>query len=327
MPEELTEDAFETEPTPAADNLITEPASRPVDNQGQASDQSPQADPNAVRTTVQTEQVQYYKPEEMRSLKLEELNSAKIPPEMKPWYDSMRSAQTKSSQELAAQRKQFNEQQQQFQEWQRQSQVQQNPREAAYRAYLQNPQAFIDALHQQIDSLDIVDPLDEAKYQESRKTIRSLERMRDQFVLKAQQESEYNRNLSSIESQTNLEILKDVPDYEKKAPKLRDFAETKLKVSKDLVNLLIDPKVFGKHTPEIVRAINIMYDIVNVGEKIKEKDNKIPNRLESPGSGLPENKDAKMSNILDGLKKSNSTDNIAQVLSKRRQLLQKQQGG
>lgn len=323
MDGELTEGAFEPEPKTAVDNLAKEPASEAVDNQTQTPDATPKVDPNVDRTTAQGEK-QYYKPEEMRSLKLEELDSSRIPLEMKPWYDSMRSAQTKSSQELATQRKQLEEQSRQFQDWQRQNQVQQNPREAAYKAYLQNPQAFINALHQQIDSLDATDPLDETKYPEARKTIRALEKMKDEFVLRGQYESEYNRNLTSIEAQTNLDILKDVPDYEKKAPKLREFAESKLKVSNDLVNLLINPKVFGKYTPEIVRAINIMYDIVNVEKKIKGKE---PNKIESPGSGFSENKDAKMRDVLGELKKSDSVDNIAQVLSKRRQLLQKQQGG
>lgn len=324
MDKELTVDDLKSEPTVAADNLAQEPAGDDVDNQGKTSP-TQSADPDESRTTADDGRVQFYKPEEMRELKLEELNSARIPPEMKPWYDSMRAAQTKSSQELAAQRKQFQEQQQQFQEWQKQNQSQQDPREAAYKAYLQNPQNFLDALHQQIDSLEAIDPLDEAKYHEARKTIRSLEKMKDQFVLRAQQEAEYYRNLSRIEAQTNVEILKDVPDYEKKAPKLRKFAETELKVSSNLVDLLLNPKIFGKHTPEIVRAVNIMYDIVNVGNKIKGKDN--PNRLEAPGSGFHENNEAKMNVILDGLKKSTSTDNIAQVLSKRRQLLQKQKGG
>lgn len=297
-------DTITTEPEMKTDNYASEPVDIQDNQQIEATETS--ADSTAVNaegtTTDATETNQHYEPEEMRNMCLEDIDINRIPPELKKHYNSMRAAHTKAFQALAEERRQLDQMRQQ------QPAQQLDAKELAYRSYMNNPLNFLDGINREIMKLRGADPLDD-DYRHMQGQATLLENLRSEFEVRARSETDRNRNYQEFNNRLNVEIMKAVPEFDKKAPALQKFAKETLGMSNNLISACTDINRMGMFVPEILGVINKMYTILNVDKKIR--DGSSPPRGVPPGRGNIKMQDGEVARLEKKAQESGSTADIA----------------
>jgi len=162
-----------------------------------------------------------------------------------------------------------------------------DPREALFNRYIHDPAGVVVEINAEIEKLEGVDPTD-AQFPTSRRTIARLQALKDDFSVKRQNALEHGKQVENIVATTQAEIVKAIPDFETKAPKLTEFALS-AGITLDEVKALTDPTVVGPMALKITKAINFFYDKLNApvsAEKKVKKDAPAPLQRGAAGTIL-----------------------------------------
>jgi len=160
----------------------------------------------------------------------------------------------------------------------------QDPKEKLFRRYVQAPAQVVSEINAEIEALEQVDPTD-ANYLKSRRTIAQLHSLKDEFSLKRQSFIDSARSQEVTYAKAQAELLESIPDFDKKAPKLTEFAR-EMGLTTEEIQAISDPTLFGPLAVKLTRALNNAYDRINAGKAADKKvDKGAPAPLTRPGSG------------------------------------------
>ena len=295
MSDELHIDAGAEPSKPAGNQPQAEPVGE-QGNQGIVSTETSRADSTDVSrgTTTPDEGVLEYTPEELSKLALEQVDIARVPENARAFYEKgqkekkeLQADYTRKSQELAEMKK---------------SQAQQlpptkDPMERINRAYQANNEAemgrvfgeynqAISQINEALLNEEAKDPFS-PKIVEMKKVLFRLDKeskLLQGHVYNLKQQTTFIDNLNR---DSRAEIVKEVPDFEKKDPEYYRFSKAELGLDDDTIHSMTDAvawtQVFqsrgypnaaemGKRIPAmIMKAVGKMYDRFNVGKEVQTK--------------------------------------------------------
>lgn len=127
--------------------------------------------------------------------------------------------------------------------------------------------------------LDGVDALDAVKH------IEELRSVKDNLLLRGINQSRKMGELNRISAEAQGEVLRAIPDFDKKEPILTDFAIKELGYSIEDIRFLTDPTNTGKYASKFIMQINKTYEIANAQKTAALKQVKIPPKQEAAGTG------------------------------------------
>ena len=337
MPEELTIDAVTEPSAPAGNQSQTEPAGN-QDNRTPVSTETTPGDSTQGTTQTDAGEAAEYTEEELDSIALEQMDINRVPEDRRDVYGKVikekkawQADYTRKYQEIA----EFKKQQAQ------QLPPTKDPMERLNRAYQAGNQSemgrvfgeynqAISQVREAILNEKAVDPFSPR--------IAELEKV--EFRLdkesKILQGHVYNLNqntqfIDKLTSDSEMEILKEVPDFKKKDPEFYKFARTELELDDNIIHGMTDAvawtQIFasrgypnavemGKKVPAVImKAISKMYDRYNVGRRIETKI-KEPVPLARGGMGGGTNRQGKNADALfDTAKRTGTTEDFAAYLA------------
>jgi hypothetical protein len=218
-----------------------------------------------------------YTPDELEALLQSEgeIDTSRLSPEGKLLMKSFQRGFDQKFQQLAELRKRLEGQVQQRQP---------NKWEALVNEYMQNPAQVNAEIMSHIKRLVAIDPTD-PNYAEAQRKIVELQEVKDRLVLERQERLEGMRRQELLYATAKREILEAIPDFERKAPKLTEFA-VGLGLSNEEIETITDPTKFGPLAVKLTKVLNKVYDKLNASQTAEGKVKKdAPTPLVRAGSG------------------------------------------
>lgn len=216
-----------------------------------------------------------YTPEEVTELlnSGEKLDTDRLTPEGKLLEKSFQRGLTRKFEELAEKTRLLETEKQRVSD----------PKEQVYQQYIADPMGVTARINTEIEKFADVPPSSE-HFAEAQKAIIRLQSFKEDLSMRRQQATEMGRNLEVLVKSSNMELQRDIPDFNQKRDKLTNYA-MELGLDIDEIQFLTDPvKVRGLAT-KITKIINGLYDKSQAAKTAEQKlVRKTPERLAGGGS-------------------------------------------
>jgi len=275
--DDLTPEMLESVEVETDNQAFTE---QPLDDSSALEEGSVEKTPTQeVSEEIQQKETFYTSEEIAELLKSDkEVDTSRLSDEGKLLMKSFQKGLTSKMQALAEDRKKIEEARQRMETENIQKN---NPREFLYRQFLNNPQGVVRDINSEIDRLEADDPYNE----ENRKQLSQLRWMKDEFILRKDNESTLTRHQEITIAKANTEILSAIPDFQAKAPQLVEFGK-QYGLTEKTIQVLSDPTIVGGVAVEVIKALNNMHTALSAGKTAEKKLNKqAPPKLGRAGSG------------------------------------------
>lgn len=120
---------------------------------------------------------------------------------------------------------------------------------------------------------------------EALKQIEELRSVRDGLLTRSMSQQKKASQTSALAAQAQAEVLRAVPDFQKKEGALTEFAIKELGYSFDDIRFLTDVSNTGKYASQFVIQVNKMYEMAKAKSTVETKVVKTPMRQEGAGTG------------------------------------------
>lgn len=212
-----------------------------------------------------------YTPEEMRNLDPTQIDRKRIPPEMMPFYDSMRSGFDRKMGEMT----QKPPEQQLLQP----PQGNLTPEQQLLQAYMQDADGVLRDIDAQIAKFEAEgDPFN----------VNRLTNMKFNLQNQAMRIRDHESRMDRIVSDTRSATLEAIPDFDNKVEELTHFAVNDLQIPMQIVQALTDPRIVGKDVVVAIRkAVNTAHARFTAGQTAVTKQHVDAPSGESPNPTPP----------------------------------------
>jgi len=227
---------------------------------------------------------QPYTPEELRELinSGATLDTSRLSLEGQALMKSFQAGYNSKFQEIAEMRKQL--------EAERTAQL--SPKERIFQSYMQNPAQIVSEINAEIEKLEAVNPYDDG-YTQARQNIAKLNALKDDLAYRRQSHMDQQMRVGSVVQEVKTEIVKAIPDFEKRQPALTKLAQ-EIGFSMKEISTLTDPRIVGPLAATVTKALNTVYEklnAINSAEKKEKKDAPAPLARAGAGGDTSQGKD------------------------------------
>jgi hypothetical protein len=138
-----------------------------------------------------------------------------------------------------------------------------------FERYVRDPGGVVAEINAEIENQEGVDPTD-ANYPGARRAIARLTALKDDYAVQRQSTIEHGQQAETMVATTRAEIMRSIPDFETKAPKLTQLA-VDMGLSLQEIKAITDPLVVGPMALKLTKGLNVLYDKLNAPNSAEAK--------------------------------------------------------
>jgi Txe/YoeB family toxin of Txe-Axe toxin-antitoxin module len=264
-----------------------------------ATAETPQGQPEQVATV---EKPNFYKPEEIEQLLSEdqEVDTTRLSPEGRLLMKSFQKGFTPKLQERSELKRELENLRKEIGSLRQPASIEE--------VFDKDPEGTLKYIESQI--AEVRKGIDTDPF-ESIKKIEELRAVKDNLLLRSITGQRRATELSRVESEVKSEVLRAIPDFDKKESKLTQFALNDLGYTLEDLRFLTNPANTGKYATKFIVQVNKMYEMDKAKTTVEEKRVKTPPKQEGAGTSGGEDQAA---SYRQALKKAQESGDWSDVL-------------